>query len=174
MPVANVRTFDALATPGAGYPKYRLTKADGTLVQDWTNSGVSALTNSLGAATSSYSVTLSLDPAAWYRIAWDPGDGTVTTEVFHGSTYAGEAVAAVTDKAGFKLAADGMDAITVETGVNARQAQSLILAAAAGEISGAATGTVLIDAAGATAMTRIMATTDDDGNRMVVTLTPPA
>jgi hypothetical protein len=98
------------------------------------------------------------------------------------STYAGGAVAsvtapvtagAVTDKTGYSLAAAGLDAVPVETGVNARQALSPILAACAGGLSGAGTGTIVIKG-GNVATTRITAATDAFGNRSAVTLAVPA
>ena len=97
------------------------------------------------------------------------------------SSYAGGPVSAVTapvtvgtvnDKAGYTLAAAGLDAITVEAGVNARQALSPILAATAGVVAGAGTGVVVIKG-GNTSTTRITATTDNAGNRSTVTLTLP-
>ncbi len=98
------------------------------------------------------------------------------------STYAGGPVSAVTapvtvgtvnDKSGYSLAAAGLDAITVEAGVNARQALSPILAATAGIVAGAGTGVVVIKG-GNTTTTRITATTDNAGNRSTVTLTLPS
>jgi hypothetical protein len=70
------------------------------------------------------------------------------------------------------LAAAGLDGITIESGVNMRQALSPILAACAGVLSGAGTGTVVIkNPAGNT--TRITATTDASGDRSAVTLNLP-
>ena len=98
------------------------------------------------------------------------------------STYAGGSVASVTapvtvgvnnDKNGYLLAGAGLDAIAVETGINARQALTPILAAAAGVLSGAGTGTITIHGANG-ATTRITATTDDVGNRSSVTLSLPS
>lgn len=71
-----------------------------------------------------------------------------------------------------RLASDGLDAVVVETGVNARQALSPILAAAAGALSGAGTGTITIKG-GNVATTRIVASTDSSGNRTAVTLNIP-
>jgi hypothetical protein len=71
------------------------------------------------------------------------------------------------------LAPAGLDAIVVETGVNARQALTPILAASAGVLSGAGTGSIVIKG-GNVATTRIAATTDANGNRTSVTLTLPA
>ena len=97
------------------------------------------------------------------------------------STYAGGPVASVTapvtvgvnsDKAGYVLAPAGLDAIQVETGVNARQALSPILAASAGVLLGAGTGTIVIKG-GNIAITRITASTDNAGNRTAVTLSLP-
>jgi len=76
------------------------------------------------------------------------------------------------DKLGYVLSPSGLDPITVEVGVNARQAMSPILAAASGGVSGAGTGTILIRG-GNVATTRITATTDNAGNRSSVTLTLP-
>ena len=75
---------------------------------------------------------------------------------------------------GVQLAANGLDQITVKTGVNLRQAMSPILASAAGVVSGATAGasTVVIKG-GNVATTRINATTDALGNRTSVTLTLP-
>jgi hypothetical protein len=105
-------------------------------------------------------------------------DAAVSTR----STYAGGAVASVTgpvtvgtinDKSGYTLASSGLDAIQVESGVNARQALSPILAASAGIVAGAGTGVVVIKG-GNSSSTRITATTDNAGNRSSVTLTLPS
>jgi hypothetical protein len=98
------------------------------------------------------------------------------------STYAGGAVASVVapvtvginnDKSGYILGATGLDAISVEVGVNARQALAPILAASAGVLLGAGTGTIVIKG-GNSATTRITATTDNAGNRTAVTLSLPS
>ena len=98
------------------------------------------------------------------------------------STYAGGVVAGVTapvtvgtitDKAGYSLAASGLDAVPIEVGINARQALAPILAASAGVVAGAGTGVVVIKG-GNTSVTRITATTDNAGNRSSVALTLPA
>jgi hypothetical protein len=97
------------------------------------------------------------------------------------STYAGGMVAGVTapvtvgtnnDKSGYILAASGIDAVMIEPSVNARQALSPILAAAAGAINGAGTGTIVIKGGNSTT-SRIMATTDSAGNRSSVVLVLP-
>jgi hypothetical protein len=73
-----------------------------------------------------------------------------------------------------RLAPEGLDAVPVETGINARQALTPILAASAGALLGAGTGTVVIKGANVSD-TRITATTDTAGNRTAVTLSlPPA
>ncbi len=103
------------------------------------------------------------------------------TNVSSRSTYAGGIVAAVAapvtvgtnnDKMGYTLAPSGLDAIQVESGVNARQALSPILAASAGVVAGAGTGVIVIKG-GNSSTTRITATTDNAGNRSAVTLTLP-
>jgi len=104
-------------------------------------------------------------------------DAAVSTR----STYAGGPVASVTapvtvgannDKLGYALSSSGLDSIQVETGINARQALSPILAACAGAVSGAGTGVVVIKG-GNSSTTRITATTDNAGDRSSVTLTLP-
>lgn len=80
----------------------------------------------------------------------------------------------VSDKAGFRLASTGLDSVVVETGLNARQALSILSSAEGGVLAGAATTTITIAAAGVPATNRITATVDADGNRSAVTLTPPA
>ena len=42
--------------------------------------------DSTGANALSYFVSLSVDPATWYTILWDAGDGAVTAEDFAGAT----------------------------------------------------------------------------------------
>jgi hypothetical protein len=71
-----------------------------------------------------------------------------------------------------RLAGDGLDGIQVESGINARQALSPILAAAAGVITGNGTGTVLVKAP-RTSTTRIAATMGPV-DRIATTLTLPA
>ena len=108
--------------------------------------------------------------------------GNLDAKVSTRSTYAGGTVARVTapvtvgannDKSGYTLAPSGLDAIQVEASVNVRQALSPILAASAGVLLGAGTGTIVIKG-GNVALTRITASTDNAGNRTAVTLTLPA
>jgi hypothetical protein len=79
----------------------------------------------------------------------------------------------LTDKSGFILDPKGLDTITIETGVNVRQAVSAILASAAGVLSGAESGPITI-LGGNVATTRIVATVDSFGNRSSVALTLPS
>jgi hypothetical protein len=80
----------------------------------------------------------------------------------------------VTDASGYvTLASAGLDQVQVESGVNARQALSPILAASAGVLVGAGTGTIVIKG-GNVATTRITANTDNSGNRTSVNLNLPA
>jgi hypothetical protein len=73
-----------------------------------------------------------------------------------------------------KLAPDGLDNVVVEAGVNARQALSPILAAAAGVLSGAGTGGPIVIKNPAGSVTRITAVTDSAGNRSSITPNYPA
>jgi hypothetical protein len=59
----------------------------------------------------------------------------------------------------------------IEVGLTPRQALRLATAAAAGALTGAGTGTIVIDGAGIDT-TRISATVDVNGNRSAVTLNP--
>lgn len=77
------------------------------------------------------------------------------------------------DKTGYSLSSSGVDGITVETGLNLRQAISVIASAVAGVLSGANTTSITIEGAGV-ATVRIQATVDSYGDRSVVVLTPPA
>jgi hypothetical protein len=107
--------------------------------------------------------------------------GFLDAAVSSRSTYNGGPVASVTapvtvgvntDKTGYTLAAAGLDPVTIESGVNARQALSAILASNAGVLTGAGTGTIVIKGGNVTT-TRIVANTDNAGNRTSVTLSLP-
>lgn len=76
-------------------------------------------------------------------------------------------------KAGFSLAPSGADLVEPEPGINWPQSQSLILAAVAGQLSGAAGTTVTIKNPAGDA-TRLTVTVDADGNRTLVVTNPPA
>jgi hypothetical protein len=132
--------------------------------------------------------TLAVDPwAALLPGSYAPGTAgsiigsNLDAKVSTRSTFAGGSVASVTapvtvgtnnDKTGYVLAAAGLDAITIEAGVNARQALSPILAASAGVLLGSGTGTIIIKG-GSVSTTRITATVDNVGNRTAVTLSLP-
>lgn len=130
-----------------------------------------------------------LDPWATYLSQGNYPAGTagailglnLDAKVSTRSTYAGGPVASVTapvvvgtvaDKSGYSLAPSGLDAIPVEPGINVRQALAPILASAAGVLSGAGTGTIVIRGANGST-SRITASTDNAGNRSSVTLTLP-
>lgn len=69
------------------------------------------------------------------------------------------------------VAPDGLDPVTVETGINARQAVALILAEAAGTLDGLGTKNYTFRAAGGTAV-RIQGVVS--ANSRTVILTPPS
>lgn len=80
----------------------------------------------------------------------------------------------LTDAAGrVELQADGLDQIVVETGVNARQALSVIGSALAGVLAGVGTGTITIEAMNNAGTVRITCTNDLLGNRNTVVLNLP-
>jgi hypothetical protein len=104
------------------------------------------------------------------------GTGDPWSTTIPGSYGAGTAGYILGNRAGFKLAADGVDLIVVETGVNARQSLAMIGAATAGKASGLSTATAVYYAMGpsGTSTVRITATTDSSGNRTATTLSLPA
>lgn len=72
------------------------------------------------------------------------------------------------------LSSAGLDSILVETGLNARQALSIIGSAVAGLLSGVVVGPTTIVLTGLNNSTvRITLSVDGSGNRTAVTLTPP-
>jgi hypothetical protein len=75
------------------------------------------------------------------------------------------------DKSGYWLNASGLDPIQVESGLNFRQAQTTILAANAGRLSGA--GTTSVQIGNASGVLRITGAVDLSGNRTGITLAPP-
>jgi hypothetical protein len=177
---------------------YSLTAADHTQIQSELTSAVApvkAVTDRLQFDTSNLVLASSTATARppWYvappavqeiRAELDANstrlaflDAAISTR----STFDGGFVAGVTapvtvgtndDKSGYVLAPSGIDAVMVESSVNARQAIVAILASAAGAISGAGTGTITIKGGDSTD-NRIMATTDNAGNRSSVILILP-
>lgn len=77
------------------------------------------------------------------------------------------------DKSGYSLAPAGVDPIQVESGMNLRQAQSVIAAAVAGRLSGAGTTSILLDGANVSGTVRVTAVVDASGNRTSTILTLP-
>lgn len=75
------------------------------------------------------------------------------------------------DKTGYQLSSAGLDLVVIETGLNARQAISIIAAAEAGKTSGQGTAPIFLGAGVSTQ--RISGTVDGSGNRTAVTLSPP-
>lgn len=118
--------------------------AAGSAGDPWSTS----LPGAYGAGTAGYIVGTNLNATVSSRSAFDPS------------------------ATGVKLTSAGLDLVVIETGLNARQALSVIASANGGVLSGADTGSVIIKGAGV-ATTRITATTDSTG-RPTVTLSPPA
>ncbi len=75
---------------------------------------------------------------------------------------------------GVTLSAAGLDAVVVESGLNARQALSIQSAVAVGKSAGFGTTTITFAAAGQPSTNRITATLDSNSNRTSVTISPPA
>lgn len=107
-------------------------------------------------------------------IDWANVGSPTTTVNLSGTTIStSQAVASVTDKAGFSLSSSGVDLVLVEAGVNLRQFCSIAGAALAGVVSGAGTGSLVFKSIGGST-TRIAADTDTNGNRTTVALTLPS
>jgi hypothetical protein len=138
------------------------------LVTSWTIDITGAITGSLSGSVGSVSGNVGGSVASVVGAV-----GSVTGAVGSVAGNVDGTVASVVTKTGYALAANGLDSIVVETGLNARQALSINASASGGKLSGAATTTITILGAGV-ATTRILATVDEDGNRSAVTLTPPA
>ena len=146
---------------------------------------VSAVANIAGASSVSGNVVAALGLAASLSstgnftgaiqaIAWAVADlaGESTTDFIPSAT--GELTATISNEGETlttaNVAAAILDAVnSIEDGVTLRQATRLILAAAAGKISGAGTSTVTIRNAVADDTNRITATVDEDGNRTSIT-----
>ncbi len=92
--------------------------------------------------------------------------------VTNATTALARIVAGVNADGLMKLRADGLDAVPIEAGVNARQALSPILAACAGVLTGSGSGTIVIKG-GNVATTRLTTLYDADANRTSVTLNLP-
>lgn len=158
------------------------------------------LTSAAGLTVAGVSSGVTLDASALAAVA-----DAVLDELLSGHTTAGslgKAVAdvlddtgtsgvAVADKAGYSLAAAGVDLVLVESGVspspaltndsasqlsaiNLRQALAVVLSAVAAKLAGNTTDTVTTKpAAKPSGNTRITATVDADNNRTAVTLKVP-
>lgn len=121
-----------------------------------------------------------LDAAVSTRSTYAGGDTSGTTTLLtrisaaragYLDNLSGGAVALAS---GVALTAAGLDAVAVETGLNARQALAVVAAAVAGKASGLDALAPVFRAAGNPGTTRITASTDVYGNRATVTLFPPA
>ena len=164
-------------------------------------SGVLTTAGAYGPTGSNYTGTVTLPPASTVLTSQTFGPGSATTgtvvlpsvsTVEAGITYGPGSSLTGTYSAGgggggvtlaqlnaslasniVTLAPNGLDQVVTETGLNIRQATSLMAAALAGVLTGAGTGTITIQGAGVAA-TRITATTDYNGNRSSVTLNIPS
>jgi hypothetical protein len=122
-------------------------------------------TGQIGTVASYDGTTKTVTFAAAFSPALSTGGGLAYTDLGFASVDA--EVGPVT------LAADGLDAVMVEVGINARQALAPILAASAGPSAGAGTGTSTFRAPIPGTPVRVTATTPGDGNRTLVTLALP-
>lgn len=116
-------------------------------------------------------------------VPWDPFDGVrmgltalpnAAANAANGLPTNGTGSGQISLTTGYvTVAAAGLDPVVVETGLNARQALSVIASSTAGVLSGGGTSTIVIKGAGV-ATTRITATVDVNNNRTAITLAPPA
>ncbi len=138
------------------------------VVDDYIDTEIATITTNLAGVTTSVATLTTNVAGVTTNLA------TVATNVsaILDDTGTAGVVMAPGSKAGFKLASDGVDLIVVESGLNLRQASSIIAAGVAGLLSGADTGTYAIKGAGV-ATTRISGTTNGTG-RTTATISPPA
>lgn len=160
IPAVAIGSTGSIITSGTGTG--RLTVSAGQVqVQAGTGSGQLSITSGVvNANTVQHLGTASATPdtAGYPKVTIKSGTGTGELSLSSG---------------GVIISSAGLDNIVVETGMNARQALSAAASSAAGVLSGATTGTIVIKGAGV-ATTRITATTDDNGNRTAITLSLPA
>lgn len=147
----------SLGSLGAGLTGtlgYRVLSYDGTTLIARATAGITEVMSG-----GSYYVDVASWDTSWRGvIVWDSPANTLQ---------------AIEDFTPTVLNAAGLDGIAVETGLNARQALSVIAASTAGLLSGGGTTTITIKGAGV-ATTRITATVDSNNNRTAITLAPPA
>lgn len=124
---------------------------------------------SVGSVTAGVTVTTNNDKTGYSLTQSFPANFAALAITVGGAVTAGT----VSDKTGYALSSAGLDSVTIESGLNARQALSIIASASAGVLAGAATSTVTIAAAGVPATNRVTASVDSNGNRSAVTLNPP-
>ena len=154
----------------AGTPVVKVYKGNATGTEVAT--GVT-LTVDFDGVTGLNHVRIDTSAAAFYAIANDYSV-VITAGTVDGVNVVGTVLAtfSIENRYG-DLSASGLDSVVVEAGLNARQALSVIAAAVAGKLSGAATTEVVIKAAEEGLTTRITATVDADGNRTALTLGLP-
>ena len=153
--------------------------AGGEVGLDWANVGSPTTANALtGTTIATSQVVASVTGAVGSVGAGGIVAGTFAAGAIDAAALAADAGTeigtAVWASAARTLTAAGLDSVVVETGLNARQALSIIAASGAGVLAGAATLSITIAAAGVAATNRITATVDSDGNRSAVVLAPPA
>jgi hypothetical protein len=73
-----------------------------------------------------------------------------------------------------QISPNGLDQISVENGINLRQAMSVISSVLAGVMNGNGTNNIIINAIQNPGINRVTAQIDQSGNRSVVTLNLPA
>ncbi len=163
--IVNVLSIGEGFATGLSTVGYAVYDASGTLLSAWTTDGVTER----GTSSGDYGAVIPLaQDGEDYEIRWSQTSGTTPPFVHDVRT-----ATAATSSGPVTLAAAGVDAVTIETGINLRQAVSLALAALVGKGSGLNANAPVYKGAG-TNTTRIAATTDANGNRSAVTLTPPA
>jgi len=165
-----------LSSTRAGYLD-NLTNLDAAVSTRSTYAGgdTAGTTTLLARLTSTRAGNLDYLDAAITSTASASGLSSVASNVstILGQTGTTGVVVAAGSKSGYSLASSGLDSVVIETGVNARQALSVVAAAGGGVLAGAGTGTITIKGANV-ATTRITATTDSSGNRSSITLSLPS
>ncbi len=109
----------------------------------------------------------------WYKVAGNATDtATLGPLLLHASVATADPTDDCFQVVGWDPQQTAFDQVTIESGINARQALAAILATECGKASGMATNAPVFTGGG-NSTTRVSATTDANGNRSAVTLSLP-
>ncbi len=109
----------------------------------------------------------------WYKVAGNATDAaTLGPLLLHASASGADPTDDCFQVVGWDPQTTCFDSVTIESGINARQALAGILATECGTVAGMASNAPVFKSGGGST-TRVSATTDANGNRTIVTLNLP-